>query len=792
MEFPQIEVAPGGTYTFGLWSKGAGKCTMQIVGLAFEGGQNLAIIKEIAAASQWTQATQSVEIPRHIRKVRIEIYLSADCQMVLDDVFFGAELNEPFDPDAVLTTKPKSDADTLLLVDFDTYGQAKLENGAAIIDGGPFGKNGKCLHLDRKPMSIADVPLSLKKMPPEGTLEFWMSLDEVPQLTPKTAATQQSYLHLSSGGTDVFHFNTSYGNIYANWRVTGGAWDPAPVISVPENQGLRWFRKGQWNHIAMEWDTEAVRVYVNGALINYDTTPPLPFFNTPSSIHIGPIWGGYSFSGAFDEIRLSKIKRYGPKIPKGLKWLSIAPALPPAPKPVAARKLNVDIDAERAKLISPIPNAPDGAIVFDAAQIKPLVDGDKTFAIEKDQPVAGMTTAWVGKGFRLIRDPDFDGGYWKLAGIKPGRYYVGVWHTPGPWQPIACLYLNGRIMQCSTRSDPVQVKAGESFSESQTAEAVELKDGDDVWVLPQLGDRFRVARLTLYPAPMQPPRGRDWEQEQYEATWFHRGTDIGLSLDTSFLAAKDKSILSNDRPRESQAANLPSSLLMTADGSRAVAQCLINNPLPLTVKAQFDCVIKSYFRKTVGELHETLTLQPHQQLRREIPFQVIADSRRYTIDAHIGAIDPPTPQAALGWPAADTVNFFPGVRQNLPWPDPFTARDMRGIRFTQPLPSPRTTLDLDGPWQSAWASDLHPSFPPPADVKWEALNLPLPWGTISFKDIKPAPHGLYLRRKFNVAADDVQRTQQLIIASAQDEATVYVNGKRLGEVRAPTRRWCAT
>lgn len=774
-----VEVAPGGTYTFGLWSKGTGQCAMQIIGMAFEGGQNLAR-KEITAAAQWAQATQTVLIPRHIRMVRIDVYIAAGSQMVLDDIFFGAELDEPFDADAVLTTKAQADADTLMLIDFDGQGpQAKLENGAAIIDGGRFGK---CLHLDRKSMSIANVPLNIKKMPPEGTLEFWMSLDEVPQLTPKTAGTQQTYMQLSSGGTDVFRYTTSYGQIHAGWRITGGGWDPEPTISVPDSQGLRWFRKGQWNHIAMEWDTEAVRVYVNGVLVNYDTTKPLPFFDTPSAILCGPNWGGYSWSGAMDEIRLSKIKRYGPKVPKGVKWLSIAPALAPAPKPVAARKLDVNLDAERAKLLAPIPPAPDGATVFDTAQLKPLVDGDKSFAIEKGQPVAGMTTAWVGKGFRLMRDPDFDGGYWKLAGIKPGRYYIGVWHTSGQWQPIACIYLNGRIVQGSTRSDPVQVKAGESFSESQTAEAVELKDGDEIWVLPQLGDRFRVARLTLYPSPMQPPRGRNWEMEQYEATWFHRGTDIGLSLDASFLAAKDKNVQSSGA-REIQSTDLPSSLLMTADDKRAVAQCLINNPLPLTVKAQFDCTIKSYFRKTVGELHETLTLQPHQQLRREIPFEVIADSRRYTIDAHISAIDPPSPQAALGWPATDTITFFPGVRQNLPWPDPFTARDMRGIHFTQPLPSPRTQVVLEGPWQSAWATDLHPSFPPPANAKWEPLNLPIPWESITIPDVTPRPHGLYLRRKFNVPAADVQRMHQLIVAKVVDEATVYVNGKRLGEVR---------
>ena len=75
---------------------------------------------------------------------------------------------------------------------------------------------------------------------------------------------------------------------------------------MPEWAGLRWFRKGQFNHVAMEWDAEAVRVYVNGVLVNYETKRPLPFFQTPSGIVLGPAWGGYSWSGAIDELRLSR------------------------------------------------------------------------------------------------------------------------------------------------------------------------------------------------------------------------------------------------------------------------------------------------------------------------------------------------------------------------------------------------------------------------------------------------------------------------------------------------------
>ncbi len=469
-----IEVAPRATYTFGLWCKGSGQCHMRIIGLAFEGGQELAS-KDITAGAQWSRTTQTVEIPGHIRMVRVEIGIDSGSDLLLDDVFFAAELDGPFDADAALAAKWQADADTLLLVDFSGHGpEVKLENGAAIVEGGPFGK---CLHLDRKQMSVANVSLGVKKMPPEGTLEFWLSLDEVPQLSPKTAGTQQSYLQMHSGDTDVLRFTTAYGQIYGSWRVTGGTWDPESSIEAPEWAALRWFRKGQFNHVAVEWDAQAVRLYVNGMLVNYETKHPLPFFQTPSGITLGPHRGGYSWSGAFGGLRLSSIKRYGPKVPKGVQWVAIpVPADdPPKAAPAAVGKPPADAAAQRARIIAPIPDAPPGSIAFDATQIHPLVDGDKSFAIEKDQPVAGMTTALVGKGFRLMRDPDFDGGYWKLSGVKPGRYYVGVWHSSGQWTSQACLYLNGRVMQCSTRSDPVQVKAGEYFAESQTADAVETQ-----------------------------------------------------------------------------------------------------------------------------------------------------------------------------------------------------------------------------------------------------------------------------------------------------------------------------
>ena len=78
-------------------------------------------------------------------------------------------------------------------------------------------------------------------------------------------------------------------------------------------------------------------------------------------------------------------------------------------------------------------------------------------------------------------------------GDKPGSYYVGIWyesssdgiearlHYTGPmWA-----YLNGRALQLSTHSDPVQVAPGIYFAEAQSKVAEPLKDGDEITVLYQ-------------------------------------------------------------------------------------------------------------------------------------------------------------------------------------------------------------------------------------------------------------------------------------------------------------------
>ena len=175
-----------------------------------------------------------------------------------------------------------------------------------------------------------------------------------------------------------------------------------------------------------------------------------------------------------------------------------------------------------------------------------------------------MTTARIGREGRLIRDPDNDGAYWKLAAVTPGRYWVGVWYESGKAGAEApqsrfgalCLYLNGRLLQLSTTSDPVQVAPGVYFAEAQTGAAADIRPGDEIAVLPESIRRMRVARLTLYPT--EPVRGHGWVPENYGATWFSRDTALRLNLDATFGGR------SPDGFRQAEELNLPADLKQAA------------------------------------------------------------------------------------------------------------------------------------------------------------------------------------------------------------------------------------
>jgi len=439
-----------------------------------------------------------------------------------------------------------------------------------------------------------------------------------------------------------------------------------------------------------------------------------------------------------------------------------------------------DFVAERKAMIGPIPPPPSGAITFDATQLNPLLQDDPDFKILPDTPIPGMCVARSGApSAELIRMPDNDGSYWKLNGVPAGRYYVGIWYessrngleAPQSIRGYMVAYLNGRALQLATHSEPVQVAPGIYYVEAQSKVAEPLKDGDEIAVLVPIWQPVRLARLVLHRD--EPARGHGWIFENYGANMFARDSALRMNAFCGFRVAPGKRIWRGGM--ESQL-DSPDCLEKTADG-KALAYYQVANtlPVPLTVKCSVE--VRSYFREIVGAEETILEVQPHERVTRELPFTLLQDSARYTMEVKVSAVNPPQ----LDWPVADTIDFFKGVRQSVPWPDPFNNEFRRSICFAQPAAGIRQKIALNDQWESAFtAIPTALPVPPPADLKWEPRQVPF---VISGWNEKPVAHGLYAKRIFTAPEDYAKRTWRLLIKDVIDEATLYVNGQKLGNVR---------
>jgi hypothetical protein len=400
MEMQVIEVVPGATYSFGGWAKGKGNFGVAVLGNAFEGRKELARA-DLALEPRWTEVRKRVTIPGNMRTVCVMFSVGKTEEALVDDLFFSGDVARPFDVDAVMTTKFQKDEHTLLLVDFDGQGQYRLESGAKLTEdgGGRFGRGVRLKEMD---VSSVVIPLALKAMPPEGTLEFWFSPDSDPEHT-------RQYVTLLAADQEVMWFDTG-DSIAVRWLAA----DDKPESVAFRDPMCRavWLGRGNWHHVAVEWDQEAVRLYVDGALARYSTARPLPFLKLPSAIKLGGTHILNAWSGVIDEVRLSNIKRYGPVVPAGVVWrplVALGQVVAAAPK-LAAPKPRVapppDFAAERKKLLGTIPPPPAGTIAFDAAQVKPLVADDPDFSILRDTPIPGMTLAKIGTPqVELLRCP---------------------------------------------------------------------------------------------------------------------------------------------------------------------------------------------------------------------------------------------------------------------------------------------------------------------------------------------------------------------------------------------------
>lgn len=795
-----LEVTPGATYAFGVYTKGSGTVTVRVAGQAPEGSQSLAQ-SSAAATSQWTLVGGTLTVPGHIRVIDLTIDVRKP-DLVLDDAHIAAPLDFAYNADDVLSKKAVADADTLLLADFDKDDPAiRMEGRARLV---PEGRFGRALRIEKPDTTM--IPLKLDQMPPEGTLEFWLSPDELEQLMPrKPGATEPpAYQFLSicnaNGNLAQFQADSSCTLRYA-WQSAdkkGGSIAAANAVS------LQRMRKGQWTHVALTWDASALRLYVDGVLYARTTQGPLTLATLPINLTIGSMYGHLCWNGMIDEIRVSKVKRFGPFVPRGAKPKPLPPAQAPAEEKVAAQPAKPAVTAkqlatERATLIGQIaptqagafedkPNA-DGDYVYEAVRAKPLVS-DAKFEVQTNKLVKGLTTVRVSEGFnRLIGDPVNGGACWKLGAIPTGRYHVGLlYESQQDWPGFTespqggkavSLFLNGRIIQPGSSSDPVQVAPGIWFTEIRALAPETLKPGDEIAVVAGAGRDVNLARLLLHTQAPVIRAGR--APLHYGEDWWNN-VDVALRVNALcyFVDSKGQRLPSRDAwwgPE--QVTDSPAEFMRGAD-RKALAYCLLANPLPVPVTVQFECVIKGYYGQVAGRQAQSVTLQPHQRLTQKIPFELTEDDPAYSIKATVKGAGADI-MKQLGWPEADTLALFPGYRQSVPWHDPTTSRHAKRITFKQPLKTERCALSLNGIWQRAFFHELVPAQVPPADATWKDTGVPM--GQIALAQAPRRQFGAYVRRTFELADDGTPRSYRLVIREGGAEITAYVNGIKVGVLR---------
>ena len=461
-----------------------------------------------------------------------------------------------------------------------------------------------------------------------------------------------------------------------------------------------------------------------------------------------------------------------------------------------------DQSAQRAKLPGAIPPSKPGAFeskpneqgdyVYEASSAKVLLtDGPAKLTLEADKIVPGLTTMRLDTLGEAWGAPDNKGLYWKLGDIKAGKYWIGVVYesqanfgpgqvVEGPWNQLLGIFLNGRNVQCSSLGNPAQVAPDVWFAELQAAAAESLRPGDEI-ALAGRNMHLRVARLALHTA--EPARGPFKVGANFGGQWWSLYTNLMLEADAMFVDAGGGKLPSVERWVDlEQYAGAVADLKHNSDG-KPVAIYRIMNPLPVDLTVDYEAIVRGYYQKVVGRDAGKLTVPAHTCLTREAPFEPTADDPGYTVIATVKAVNPPDLSAAgagLGWPEADTVEFFPFLRQSAPWVGSFEHRSMRRLDLQKPLDAPRQRHLLDGQWEHALTTSLVPPMPVPDDMKFKPIFVP---GSVALAEITPRPHGGYFRRTVELPADTAGKTYRMIVSRVTDEATLYVNGVKAGNVR---------
>jgi len=189
------------------------------------------------------------------------------------------------------------DNDTVLLEHFDGTTDGKV-HGAAQFTQGVF-KQG--IHLN----DTSFLSWNLGALP-AGTVEFWFKLDD--------------FKNHNDPKEGLVLLSASYGNLpqALTMQVTAN-YHMKPTISVGVNRnagdwtgldGNQTVTAGVWYHIAVTWGQSGKRIYLNGKLVNSDSTPSVLNSATGEWAIGAEVRNGKDgFNGTIDELRVSKVER---------------------------------------------------------------------------------------------------------------------------------------------------------------------------------------------------------------------------------------------------------------------------------------------------------------------------------------------------------------------------------------------------------------------------------------------------------------------------------------------------
>lgn len=794
LEMYRIEGLPNAAYHVGFWIKGSGKAALAVQGLALEGRQTLATVEGVATGV-WTQVRGTLTLPAHTRTVALQLSVFSQSELLIDDVFFSAELDEPHDADAILGTKYGKDEHTLFFEDFDgpTVSSISSCKEVAVTDerGGRFGKG---LRLDRK--GSASIPFALGPMPEEGTLECWVAPDNNEGMPYLTLMGDRGVL-----GIGNWKLRIAAGTDYPGVR------EPFALEGLQEVDVYR-MGTGVWHHVAYTWDRSTVRLTIDGVLCDLRTSEAITWPGKVAFIQLsGQLPHSKKTDGTIDEIRISNIRRYGPVVPRGAHETApvaiksaaktpVAPSLPAKAPPsaesvTAARKAMIGgIAPSGGDAFQEQPN-PDGDYVYEAAFAKPLIRGERC-DVESDKIVKGLTVVRVDRatGF-LVPDYRSNAGlYWTLKGIPRAPYWIGVIYggdgRVGNHAPLT-VYLNGRIVQMATQSDPVQIAPDQWFVEAFAGQAEELSPGDEVAVAAGQGEGTLV-RLLLHRAAPAAPALSPWRYPtNFGGHQWNLYTALGVNAEGRFMLKDGKPAPNVHVDAMNQTAESLAALQEETGKVSFVAT--LANPLPIPVTVAYRCVVKSFYAETVAEDVARLTLQPHDRVERTLTFDWKEGELTHVADIALLESDPPDlskshADGGLGWPRHEKLSFFTGHRQILKWPDPFNTRVVRRITIATPHGGTRQAYRLDGnDWESGFTTALEPPMPVPADTKFDRARVPKGWHHPPLDSFNPRPHGVYYRRSVTLPGEIAGRSFQLVVDYVNCEATAYVNGVKCGNVR---------